>query len=317
MGGPEIVISTNDLEKGQPPHEKHDQHQDETRNIPPSTYHDGVVELNLQYRPWLESLHQFMDPNAKGFAINLANRMKHFDIKVIHFSKSGKPDSVIKCPTPEDFERAISEDKERTGTLVIAKGISRAMIEALGTLFELEPEFFANHLAGTELYRMGHPESLDLRAPARAPSLLPDYIRKAPFYTAKYRRPYHIEGGKERVFKLRGAETTTPRGAQIIHDDLPEVFVVEKISVYKKRGSNIGKPGLTENQQHFDTTRKSNILRILQASFLLMNSFRMSCPRPTSRNQSHCSMMMLRASALTAAGTKYHLDESSCHGSNV
>jgi hypothetical protein len=317
MGGPEIVIGTNDLEQGQPPHEKDDQHQDETRNIPPSTYHDRVVELKLKHRPWLESLHQFMDPNAKGFAINLANRMKHFDIKVIHFPKSGKPDSVIKCPTPEDFERAISGDKERMGTLVITKGISRAMIEALGTIFELEPEFFANHLAGTELFRMGRPESLALRAPARAPNLLPDYIRKAPFYTAEYRRPYHIEGGRERVFKLRVAETTTPRGAHIIHDDLPDVFIVEKISVYKKRGSNIGKPGLTENPQHFDTMRKSNILRTLQASFLLINSFRMSRPRPTSRTQSHCSMMMLRTSTLMAAGPKYQLDESSCHGSNV
>ena len=318
MGGPEIVISTDDLEKGQPPHERHDQHQDEARNIPQSTYHDGVVELMLQHRPWLESLHQFMDPNAKGFAINLASRMKHFDIKVIHFPMSGKPNSVIKCPTPDDFERAISEDKERTGTLVIAKGISRAMIEALGTIFELEPEFFANHLAGTELYRMGCLDLLGLRAPARAPNLLPDYIRKAPFYTAEYRRPYHIYGGKDRVFKLRVADHTTPRGALIVHDDLPDVFVVEKISVYKKRGSSVGKPGLTENQQHIDIMRKSNITRILQASFLPINSFPMSRPRPTSRTQSHCSIMMMpRTSALTAASTKYHLDESSCHGSNV
>jgi len=248
MGGPEIGISTNDLEKGPPPHEKHDQHQYETRNTPPSTYHNGVVEPKLQHRPWLESLHQFMDPNAKGFAVNLANRMKHFNIKVIHFPKSGKPDSVIKCSTPEDFEGAISGDKERTGTLVITKGISRAMIEALGTIFELEPEFFASHLAGTELFRMGRQESPILRAPARAPSLLPDYIRKAPFYTAEYRRPYHIEGGTERVFKLRVTETNTSRGIAIVHEDLPDVFFVEKISVYKKKGSNIGKLGLTENQ---------------------------------------------------------------------
>ena len=318
MDGPEIVTSINDLEKGQPLHETHDQHQDETQNIPASTYHNEVVELMLQHRPWLESLHQFMDPNAKGFATNLASRMKHFDIKVTHFSQSGKPDMVIKCPTPDDFERAINKDKERTGSLVIAKGISRAMIEALGTTFKIEPEFFASHLAGTELYRTGRLVSPGLRAPARAPNLLPDYIRKAPFYTAEYRRPYHIEGGKERVFKLRVVETTTPRGVQIVHDDFPDVFVVEKISVYKKKGSNIGKPGPTENQQRIDTMRRSNTIRILQASFLPINSFRMSRPRPTSRTQSHClMMMMLRTSALTAASTKYHLDESSCHGSNV
>ena len=252
MGRPEIVIGTNDLEKGQSPHEKHDQHKDKTQNIPPSTYHDRV-ELKLRHRPWLESLHQFMDPNAKGFALNLATRMKHFDIKIVHFPKSGKPDSVIKCSTPEDFEVAVSGDEERTGTLVIAKGISRAIIEALGTKYELEPEFFANHLAGTELFRTGRQESPLLRAPARAPNPLPDHLRNAPFYTAEYRRPYHIEGGQERVFTLRVAETTTPRGVQIVHDDLPDVFFFERISVYK--GSNIGKPGLTESQQHVNSMR--------------------------------------------------------------
>jgi hypothetical protein len=102
-----------------------------------------------------------------------------------------------------------------------------------------------------------------MRGPPRTPNLLPDYIRKAPFYTAEYRRPYHIKGGKEQAFKLRVAETTIPRGAQILHDDLPDVFVAEKISVYKKRGSKIGKPGLTENQQYIDTMKKSNIRRIL------------------------------------------------------
>jgi hypothetical protein len=243
---PEIVLSTNDLEKGPPPHEYHDHQQDETRNIPPSTYHDEVVKLKLQHRPWLESLHQFMDYNAEGFAMNLGNRMKHFDIKVVRFPKSGKPDTAIKCTTPEEFEEAISEDsedKERTGILVIAKGISRAMIETLGTRFELEPEFFASHLAGTELYRMGRRESPILRALARTPNLPPDYIKKASFYTAEYYRPCNVKGGQEKAFKLRVTETSTPRGVQIIHRDFPEVFVAEKISVHKKKGSNIGKLG--------------------------------------------------------------------------
>ena len=247
MGGPELVSSTNDLEKG---HEKHDQ-QDETWIMPPSTYYDRVVQLNLHHRPWLESLQTFMDPCAKGFAVNLASRMKHFDIKVVHFPKSGKPDPVIKCSTLRDFELAISENKERTGTLIIAKGISRATIEALGTIYELEPEFFANHLEGTELYRMGYQEFLGPRGRARAPYLLPDYFRKASFYTAEYRRPYYIEGGGERAFKLRGSETTTPRGIHIIHDALPDYFIFEKISVYKKRGSRIGKPRPTGKQATF------------------------------------------------------------------
>jgi hypothetical protein len=127
------IVSSIDLEKGPPPDEMLYQQQDETRNILPSTYHDGVVRLKLQHRPWLESLRQFMDPNTTGFAMDLADRMGHFDIKVIHFLQSGKADSVIKCSTPEEFEVAISEDNERRGTLVITKGISRTIIETLGT----------------------------------------------------------------------------------------------------------------------------------------------------------------------------------------
>jgi hypothetical protein len=225
-----------------------DQHQNETRNILPSTYHDGVVGVKLQHQPSLQSLHQFMDLTAKGFAIDQDKRMRHFDIKVIHFLQSGKPNSIIKCSTPEDFEKAISADKEQIGTLVITKGISRAIIESLGTRFELEPEFFATHLEGTELFRTGRRESLVLRPPARAPNLLLDYIRKAPFYTAEYRRPYHIEGGQEHILKLRTTETSTPRGIHMVHRDLPDVFGSEKISVYKKRGSKIGKHRPTKNQ---------------------------------------------------------------------
>jgi len=172
--------------------------------------------------------------------------MENFDIKVIHFTESGNPDPVIKCSTPEEFKRAVSEEKERTGTLIVAKGLSRAIIEVLGTTYELEPEFFASHLAGTEIYRLVHYESPLLQPPPRSPYLLPDYIRKAPFYTAEYRRPYHITGGDQIVFKLRATVTNTSRGASIIHPNLPDVFVGEKISVYKRRGSKIGKSGLAE-----------------------------------------------------------------------
>jgi hypothetical protein len=153
-----------------------------------------------------------MDPNEKGFAMDRPKRMELFDIKVIHFLQSGKAEPIIKCSTPEDFEEAISKGKDQTGTLVITKGISRAVIEALGSKFQLEPEFFASHLAGTELYYTGHYESLVLNPPARTPVFSPDYIRNAPFYTAEYRRPFRIEGGIEEVFRLRRTETTTPRG---------------------------------------------------------------------------------------------------------
>jgi hypothetical protein len=243
MGGLEIVTSANDLEQGPPQSGNYKQRQYEMRNVPRSEYHERFVEDNLQHRPWLDILHQFMNPKAEGFTVSPKRRMLHFDIKVIHISKSGNIESPIKCLTPTKFKDAISEEerKERSGTLIIAKDLSRAMIDSLGMKYELEPEFFANHLEGTECFRMGPWESPTVRPHARAPNLLPDYLRKAPFYTAEYRRPYHIKGGKEEVLKLRSSETNTPRGAHGLNGDLPDIFVSEKISVYKKPGSNIGK----------------------------------------------------------------------------
>jgi hypothetical protein len=231
----------NDLEKGPFRPEKHNQQQNRTRIVCPSNYHEKLVKPNLRRWPWLESLYQFMDPDAKGFAIDLANnsRMEHFDVDVIHFSEYAKPYLVIKCHTPEDFEAAMSEDKERLGSLVIAKGLSRTMIETLGTKFELDAGFFANHMEGTELYRMG---SRTFDPPARAPKFLPEYFRKAPFYAVDYVRAHHIEGGVQGLIRLRETKTTTPRGIHLIHCDLPDVFILEKISVYKKTGSKIGKP---------------------------------------------------------------------------
>jgi hypothetical protein len=245
MGVPQIVVSAEDLEKGPVP-EQHNLPQDETRSILQNACYD-LVGLKLQHRPWLECLYQFMNPATEGFAMQLFMRIDYFDINVIHFTEAGKPDPVIKCGTPEEFKRAVSEEKEQTGTLIIAKGLSRAMIEVLGTTYELEPEFFASYLAGTELFRLGRSESPLVRLPARSPYLLPDYIRKAPFYTAEYRRPYHIKGGSQVVFKLRSTVTNTPRGVSVVHPDLPDVFAGEKISAYKKRGSKIGKSGLIKS----------------------------------------------------------------------
>jgi hypothetical protein len=245
----------NDLEKGPLRPEKHNQQQNKTRIVCPSNYHEKIIKPNLRRWPWLESLDQFMDPNAKGFAIDLVNysRMELFDVDVIHFSGYAKPNLVIKCHTPEDLEAAMSEDKERLGSLVIAKGLSRTMIETLGIKFELEAGFFANHLEGTELYRMG---SRTFDPPARAPKFLPEYFRKAPFYTVEYVRAHPIEGGLQGLLQLRGTKTTTPRGIHLIHRDLPDVFVIEKISVYKKTGSKIGKP---EHTKHHQYLRRMNL----------------------------------------------------------
>jgi hypothetical protein len=245
----------NDLEKGPLRPEKHNQQQNKTRIVCPSNYHEKLIKPNLRRWPWLESLDQFMDPNAKGFAIDLINnsRMEHFDVDVVHFSEYAKPSLVIKCDTPEDFKAAMSEDEERLGSLVIAKGLSRTMIETLGTKFELEAGFFANHLEGTELFRMG---SRTFDPPARAPKFLPEYFRKAPFYTVDYVRAQHVEGGLQGLIRLRGTKTTTPSGIRLIHCDLPDLFIIEKISVYKKKGSKIGKP---EHTKHHQYPRRMNL----------------------------------------------------------
>jgi hypothetical protein len=279
----QTLFSTSDPEKGLHLHQKQSHHRGpkQSLDIKEETYYDGI-QLKLHERPWLESLHQFMDYNAKGFAMNLVKRMRHFDIEVIHLAESGKFGSIIKCSTVEEFERAVVEEevKGRTGTLVITKGLSRDMIEVLGSRFELEPEFFSNHLAGTELYRMGLADSQSLRAPPSAPSLLPAYIKKAPFYAAEYRRAYQIEGGLESIVKLRITETSTPRGVHPVHHNLPDIFASEKISVYKRAGSNIGKPksGLSAS----DTARKTNNFCFSQESFLQISSFQMTRPHLTS-----------------------------------
>jgi hypothetical protein len=256
MGRPEIVVSPSDVEQGSPLSRSYGQREYEVRR---SEFYNRVVKPRLHHRPWLEIVQKFMDPNAKGFAVDLDRRMTHFDIKVIHISTSGESEPVIKCDTPEKFHDAVEEDKERSGTLVIAKDLSRAMIEALGTRYELEPEFFASHLAGTELYGMGYRELPTSRAPARAPILLPDYIRKASFYTAEYRRPYCIEGGLNKVFELRSSKTNLARGVESVKGNFPDLFVLEKISVYREKGSNVGKPNYLIIIKKIGTSTKSNM----------------------------------------------------------
>jgi hypothetical protein len=159
MPEPKVTIGTNDLEMGSLQFEKHDKAQCNNPIFLPGTYYTEVVEPKMQQRPWLQSLHQFMDPSTEGFGMSLFKRMNHFDIKVIPVPKAGKANSVIPCRTPDDLEKALSEDGNIIGALVIAKGLSRAMIESLGTRFGLEPEFFASHLAGTEIFRTGYFET--------------------------------------------------------------------------------------------------------------------------------------------------------------
>jgi hypothetical protein len=237
MGGPDVAISMGELERGLPLSENQDQHQYATPDPPRSEYSNRKVTPKLDQRPWLGILHEFLGPNNINFAVPLEHRLSFFDIEVIHISTSGKVSSPIKCKNATDFQEAISSaEKERSGTLVIAEDLSGAMINTLGMQYDLEPEFFACHLLGTEEFRMGHWQSPTVRAP----NVLPDYLRKAPYYTVEFRRPYHIPGGLKKIIELRSTRTSIPRGALIVKEDNPNVFVFETISVYKRKGSNFG-----------------------------------------------------------------------------
>lgn len=202
-----------------------------------SEYHDTYVTPKVKRRPWLEILDEFLDPNKKSFAVPPDHRLLYFDVQVIHISASGQVNKPITCKNATEFKENInSADTERSGTLVIAEDLSRATIDALGMQYDLEPEFFACHLQGTESFRSG-----DWKTPTvRAPNVLPDYLRNAPYYTAEFRRPYHIPGGLKKIIELRSSITSTPRGVQPFATDKPHIFVFEKISVYKRKGSNFG-----------------------------------------------------------------------------
>jgi len=236
MGGPDVAINVDELERGEFPKENHNQHQHTTPGyVPRSEYRDQRITPELLQRPWLDILDEFLEPNKECFAVRKNRRMLFFDVKVIHILTSGEVTLPIKCENLEQFEQAVGSnaDEERNGTLVMVEDLSRVMIDALGMKYNLEPEFFANHLGGTEPFRMGKWQTPTVRAP----NILPGYLRKAPYYTLEFRRPYHFPGGSEEIIKLRSNETCTPRGAQTLKEDFPDAFVVEKISVYKRKGS--------------------------------------------------------------------------------
>jgi hypothetical protein len=207
------------------------------KNIIQSKYHDEVVRPKLKHQPWLDILHKFLDPNKKGFTVAKEHRLEFFNVKVIQISWSREIGQPIKCINPTEFEEAIRGDKERGSTLVIAQDLSQLVINTLGMQYKLKPEFFASHIQGTQCFQIGNWKSLDVQTP----DILPDYLWRAPFYTIEFRRLYHINKGLPCIVKLRSSNTCTPRGAQILREDLPNAFIFEKILVYHRKRSSTGK----------------------------------------------------------------------------
>jgi hypothetical protein len=167
--------------------------------------------------------------------------MLEFNVDVIHISESGVVGALAKYKDTIKFKQAIrSTDKERGSTLIIAEDLSQAIIDALGMQYNLELEFFACHLLGTESFRTGIWESPAVRRPPCALNVLSDYVRNAPFYTLEFQRLHHFPGGFKKIVDLRSKETSTPRGVLMVKHNISDAFIFKKISVYKRERSNFG-----------------------------------------------------------------------------
>jgi hypothetical protein len=202
------------------------------------------VEDNLRRQPSLEILASFL--GSSHHLISIDNSKPSIDVKVIRIGIADMADVGRKprpCKTEEDLKQQIREakdDEKGSGTIILVEGLSPEVINILGEEFNVEPEFFANHLEGSPEYRSG-----SWKAPtSRAPKILPSCYRKAPFFSFSFRRPAFFSGDWGEIVDLR-RKTTTPRGVQL-HDrvrkgnPLPVMFAMEKASVYRKKCSNIG-----------------------------------------------------------------------------
>lgn len=63
-------------------------------------------------------------------------------------SSTGKYPSVV-------HSEGWAAEVNRRGTIIFTKDLSPDMIDILGTKYSVEPEFFADHLRGSEAFRKG------------------------------------------------------------------------------------------------------------------------------------------------------------------
>ena len=210
----------------------------------PSTYYESVLN-SLKRRPGLKIVSDFMSTPACCY---------RFDVLVTHILSSGELHSKpIVCRTKKDLETAIgpSAPANRVSTIICAEDLTNDVIEALGSIFSIEPEFFALHLRAPCAFRSGAWSS------PTAPTLdmLPSYLREAPFYSLEFRRPYEFPGGLNEVIKARKDpyRTHVPRSTRRT-EGLPVAFMDERVSVYTKRncGSiDYGRSVLLSASVHF------------------------------------------------------------------
>jgi hypothetical protein len=208
-----------------------------------SSYRDSV-KLRQECQPSLEILLNFLDSPSTAFVIPIdgSEPSTPIDVKVIPIGTGGSP---WHCQTESDLKQHISEakkDKKRSGTIIIAEDLSPAVINILGEEFAIEPEFFASHLEGTEPFR-----KFPFQEPtSQAPRILPSCYRTAPFYSLNFRRPFAFFGSRSKLLTWRSSKSNTPRGILLTSGSdgeaiLPNSFILERVSVYKKNSSKIGK----------------------------------------------------------------------------
>jgi hypothetical protein len=208
----------------------------ESKELKP--YH-AEIKNRLREMPGLAILDQFMQLKPpQGFEGGV------FSIDVLHVLKSGELSGLVETyRTPEEFHSAIEKAPPgRIGSFALVSDLSSEMIEALGSRFNLCPEFFALHLRETQCFREGkfrRPTCLEL-------DVLPSYFRKAPFYCLEICRSYPFPGGLAEVGKTRASKTNTPRGCYKMRE-LLNITVRERVSIYETQTSNgefVGKGGL-------------------------------------------------------------------------
>ena len=190
-----------------------------------TSYHESV-KASLKRRPGLQIVRDSISTYPNCYC---------FDVHVIHILRSGGiHPHTFPCRSQEDLKQAIGPlaPTDRASTIILAEDMTKTVVEALGSNFAIEPEFFAVHLREHDALRTG--EWSYPTAPAL--DLLPSYLRDAPFYSIHFRRPCEFSAGYKEVVRIRKDPNRTHVSRPVRWSKgLPIVFAHERVSVYTKR----------------------------------------------------------------------------------
>jgi hypothetical protein len=184
------------------------------------------VELLARTRTDLDPLVNFI---KRPLGFRTKECIEHFDVEFLLVGGEQNALDEIRCCSEDEFHAAATtaSGASQLGMVVIVEDLSNTVIEVLGKTFELQPEFFASHLRGSDTFWTGkyQPRSLPYQV------LPPSRLRNTPYYTIETRRPYYFEGGWDQTHKLRASGTNVPRGCTRPLG-FPLTYMNELISVY-------------------------------------------------------------------------------------